>query len=688
MASNAVADNFNSRDDARQRKQLQEARAAGTAAPEMDHATGKMINPHNPQFITQAPWYLNQDKPSLQHHQAWNLRAKGTKDWYKRGTKGDVKTKFIKGACENCGATTHTKKDCVERPRKVTARQNGKNLMPDEFIEHLELDFEGKRDRWNGYQADDYKEVIEEWEKVEEERRRKKQAEQEERAKLKEKFKAQKKALKKARKKRRRQLRRQAEGRDTDGTDTDGTEGDSDMGDSDTDTDTDSDSDASDDEDLGEKMKDFDKTTNTVASKDDKLRTTTRNLRIREDTAKYLLNLDVNSAFYDPKSRSMRQNPLGHLKEEEQGAFKGDNFMRNAGDSKQLTEITCFAWDAYKTGGVNVHEFAQPTQALKMFNVYKQRSKDLKETQQKELLDKYGGQEHLEAPREMIFAQNDNYVEYSRDGRVLKGRERALAKSKYEEDVLVGNHSSVWGSFFDVATGKFGYKCCRQMMRNSYCIPQKKQEALAASSADAADGTEAADASGAIANGEAEPEDGGKISDSGSAGSSSSSSAGSGSGAEAGGEDAQNEKAARRKAALDEKRKARALKGLKLFGKGKDGQEAAASDAAAAEAEAAAAAAASEAAARATKLSDKRSSAFGHVLEEVTDLNQEKVAEAVKREKKRKREEAKQARSLEDERSRKYNSLAGDNQLELSPEEYEAYRLTRTRADDPMAKFS
>ena len=35
-----------------------------------------------------------------------------------------------------------------------------------------------------------------------------------------------------------------------------------------------------------------------------------RNLRIREDTAKYLLNLDVNSAYYDPKTRSMREDPL------------------------------------------------------------------------------------------------------------------------------------------------------------------------------------------------------------------------------------------------------------------------------------------------------------------------------------------------------------------------------------------
>merc|ERR1712232_1505370 len=95
-------------------------------------------------------------------------------------------------------------------------------------------------------------------------------------------------------------------------------------------TDTDSDSDASDDEDLGEKMKDFDKNTAAVAAKDDKLRTTTRNLRIRVDTAKYLMNLDVNSAYYDPKSRSMRANPLAHLKDDEQSTFRGDNFVRHS----------------------------------------------------------------------------------------------------------------------------------------------------------------------------------------------------------------------------------------------------------------------------------------------------------------------------------------------------------------------
>ena len=42
---------------------------------------------------------------------------------------------------------------------------------------------------------------------------------------------------------------------------------------------------------------------------DSKQTVSVRNLRIREDTAKYLRNLDADSAYYDPKTRSMRENP-------------------------------------------------------------------------------------------------------------------------------------------------------------------------------------------------------------------------------------------------------------------------------------------------------------------------------------------------------------------------------------------
>jgi pre-mRNA-processing factor SLU7 len=61
----------------------------------------------------------------------------------------------------------------------------------------------------------------------------------------------------------------------------------------------------------------------------------TRNLRIREDQANYLLNLDTNSAYFDPKSRSLRDNPNPHLPDEKQ-TFKGLNAIRNTGDTLKL----------------------------------------------------------------------------------------------------------------------------------------------------------------------------------------------------------------------------------------------------------------------------------------------------------------------------------------------------------------
>lgn len=52
------------------------------------------------------------------------------------------------------------------------------------------------------------------------------------------------------------------------------------------------------DEDSDSEQEDGDKN---GASKSEKI--AVHNLRIREDTAKYLRNLDVDSAFYDPKTR-------------------------------------------------------------------------------------------------------------------------------------------------------------------------------------------------------------------------------------------------------------------------------------------------------------------------------------------------------------------------------------------------
>ncbi|KAK6026814.1 hypothetical protein OSTOST_07204 [Ostertagia ostertagi] len=164
-----------------------------------------------------------------------------------------------------------------------------------------------------------------------------------------------------------------------------------------------------------------------------------RNLRIREDTAKYLFNLAENSPYYDPKSRSMRENPFANVqgKEKEAAKFAGENFISYTGRSLSPMS-TIFACNA----------------------------------RSKALLSKYGGSEYLEStPKELLFAQTEQYVEYSRKGKVLKGAERAHVMSRYEEDVYPMNHTSIFGSYWK--DGSWGYRCCHSFVKNSYCIGEE-----------------------------------------------------------------------------------------------------------------------------------------------------------------------------------------------------------------------
>ena len=85
---------------------------------------------------------------------------------------------------------------------------------------------------------------------------------------------------------------------------------------------------------------------------------------------------------------------------------------------------------------------------------YLTKKTELKDDAKNKLFDKYGGADHLKAPpRELIFSQTEDYVEYSRSGKVIKGQEANTTKSRYEEDVFPGNHTSVWGSYWDAGRG-------------------------------------------------------------------------------------------------------------------------------------------------------------------------------------------------------------------------------------------
>jgi pre-mRNA-processing factor SLU7 len=55
----------------------------------------------------------------------------------------------------------------------------------------------------------------------------------------------------------------------------------------------------------------------------------------------------------------------------------------------------------------------------------------------------------------------------------------SLPKSKYEEDIFINNHTTVWGSWWK--DHQWGYKCCKQTIKNSYCTGLAGIEAAEAS---------------------------------------------------------------------------------------------------------------------------------------------------------------------------------------------------------------
>ncbi|KAL8150369.1 hypothetical protein V2J09_020177 [Rumex salicifolius] len=430
---------FKSREDHRKKLELEEARKAGLAPAEVDE-DGNEINPHIPQYMSSAPWYLNAEKPSLKHQRKWKQDPSYTKSWYERGAKIYQAEKYRKGACENCGAMTHNAKACMDRPRKLGAKWTGKHIAPDEKIEQFELDYDGKRDRWNGYDATTYARVIERYEARDE---------------------ARKKYLKE-------QQLKKLEEKDNKGDEVDEP------------------SDDDDDDELKvdeakvdeSKQMDFAKVEKRVRTTGGGSTGTVRNLRIREDTAKYLLNLDVNSAHYDPKTRSMREDPLPDADPNEK-FYSGDNPNRVSGQALEFKQLNVHSWEAFDKGQ-DIHMQAAPSQAELLYKNFKINKDKLKSKFKDTIMEMYGNAAtEEEIPRELLLGQSEKQVEYDRAGRIVKGQEVMLPRSKYDEDVYINNHTSVWGSWWK--DFQWGYKCCKQTIRNSYCTGAAGIEAAEAS---------------------------------------------------------------------------------------------------------------------------------------------------------------------------------------------------------------
>jgi pre-mRNA-processing factor SLU7 len=397
------------------------AAAASTDSGSGAGAARKEDNIYIPSYISKQPFYvsgLDDHDDSLQHQR----RAAHEDDslTFERGSKktGPARTKWVKGACENCGAMGHKKKECLERPRKVGAKYTGKDIQADRTIREVKLGYEAKRDIWAAYDPKQYQEVVDEYNLIEEARRK-----------------------------------------------LQGQNGDKKEG-----------------EDVYEEG--FKYAEESELGKD---KTVKQSMRIREDTAKYLLNLDSDSAKYNPKKRALVDG--GAIGDKSAQLFAEESFLRASGEAAEFEKAQRYAWEAQeRTGDTSMHLQANPT-AGELLRKRESEEREAKRRKRAELLaSQYGEQPVVPEALKAAITESETFVEYDEAG-LIKGAPRKAAKSKYAEDVFINNHTSVWGSWW--SDFKWGYACCHSFVKNSYCTGEAGKKALKA--ADSWEGQEKQD---------------------------------------------------------------------------------------------------------------------------------------------------------------------------------------------------
>ena len=409
-------------------------------------AASKEENIYIPSFISKRPFCAVEEgsvdgEPSastdyLEHqrlHKNQKDEAGGDSlnKWYDRGKKlGPAATKYRKGACENCGAMTHKTKECLSRPRAKGARWTGRDIQADEVVQDVRLGWDAKRDRWNGYDPKEYRRVVERYNQMEE-------------------------------------LRSQiASGGDDAGAGAGAAAA------------------AIEDDAVGDGANAGEK----YAEESDMGRhqsTATRQLRLREDTAKYLLNLDLESAKYDPKTRTMVDS--GATADDRAARlFAEEGFLRASGDAAEFERAQRYAWEKQeRAGDTSQHLQANPTAGEYFRRKEREEAERQREAQRRALEEKYGtslpsdstttiNEKQAAALRAMQVTESEAFHEYDEAG-LIKGAPRRVARSKYAEDVLIHNHTAVWGSWWH--DFRWGYACCHSFVKKSYCTGEEGKRA-------------------------------------------------------------------------------------------------------------------------------------------------------------------------------------------------------------------
>ncbi|KAL1896382.1 mRNA splicing protein [Sporothrix stenoceras] len=415
-------------------------------------ATGpsrKEENVYIPQFITKRPFYaINEEEESASaaadsaaegtanitrsgsrdylEHQRLRKTEQDTK-WYQRGKKvGPAATKYRKGACENCGSMSHAKRDCFHRPRAKLAKYTGEDIQADELVEDVHLSWDAKRDRWLGFDPRDYAGMMAQKERMNEARR----------------------------------VLVEKAGKGAEGAEGERVEGEGDA---------------------------------TRYTEDTELGVSRKNgaadLRMREDTARYLVNLDIDSAKYDPKRRKIVDG--GAFLDDSARLFAEENFAKASGDAEAFEKAERYAWEVHdKTGDASLHMQANPTAAAHRRKMDEEEARKKQKEMDDLMREKYGvapsddvpgldDKDSGSAPMTVVgkkkaallataVTSSEHFIEYDESSHVKdKYQAKRADRSKYAEDVFPLNHTSVWGSWWN--NFQWGYACCHSFVRNSYC---------------------------------------------------------------------------------------------------------------------------------------------------------------------------------------------------------------------------
>mmetsp|Transcript_30525 Transcript_30525/g.37604 ORF Transcript_30525/g.37604 Transcript_30525/m.37604 type:complete len:138 (+) Transcript_30525:1102-1515(+) len=100
-----------------------------------------------------------------------------------------------------------------------------------------------------------------------------------------------------------------------------------------------------------------------------------------------------------------------------------------------------------------------PSQTSMLFRQHGDKRTEMQATNLQSLYAKYGGEKHMSLPEHVkagskIEPENVN-VSTACELTGLVG-----IATKYNENVLDGTHTAVWGSWFCSETKKWGFKCC------------------------------------------------------------------------------------------------------------------------------------------------------------------------------------------------------------------------------------